>query len=263
MRVESIETLSCDAGWRNYHYVKLVTTDGVIGWSEFDEGFGSPGVSTAIEALSALIIDQPVNDHERIYQRLFAATRPASGGVVGQAIGAIENALLDAKAKSLGVPCYELLGGKIRDRIRVYWSHCGTWRVVYPDHFGNPVAVRTHAVAERRHHYVVGIGFDNFGIGFATNPTAIELNGLGPHTVEAKLFEFCLCPVDDALIARGAHAPWPDFSRDGFDNIDRQIVLQRSFTQRRRFGDYLRRNERRSSVIRTGVFRCAGREECQ
>ncbi|HJZ20402.1 MAG TPA: mandelate racemase/muconate lactonizing enzyme family protein, partial [Bradyrhizobium sp.] len=40
---------------------------------------------------------------------------------------------LDAKAKLLGVPCYELLGGKIRDRIRVYWSHCATWRINHPD----------------------------------------------------------------------------------------------------------------------------------
>ena len=51
---------------------------------------------------------------------------------MAQALGAIENALLDAKAKPLGVPCYELLGGKIRDRIRVYWSHCATWRINHP-----------------------------------------------------------------------------------------------------------------------------------
>ena len=58
---------------------------------------------------------------------------------MGQAIGAIENALLDAKAKALGIPCHQLLGGRVRERVRVYWSHCGTWRVVYPQHFGNPV----------------------------------------------------------------------------------------------------------------------------
>ena len=63
----------------------------------------------------------------------FAATRPAAGGVVALALGAIENALLDVKAKALGVPCYELLGGKIRDRVRVYWSHCATWRINHPD----------------------------------------------------------------------------------------------------------------------------------
>jgi L-alanine-DL-glutamate epimerase-like enolase superfamily enzyme len=55
--------------------------------------------------------------------------------VVGEALGAIENALLDVKAKTLGVPCYELLGGKLRDRIRLYWSHCGTWRIMQPKYY--------------------------------------------------------------------------------------------------------------------------------
>ncbi len=52
-RAKSLETLSCDAGWRNYHYVKLATDDGLVGWSEFDEGFGSPGISAVIERLAA------------------------------------------------------------------------------------------------------------------------------------------------------------------------------------------------------------------
>jgi len=73
-----------------------------------------------------------VKAHERIFAELSAATRPATGGVVALALGAIENALLDAKGKLLGVPCYELLGGKIRDRVRVYWSHCATWRINHP-----------------------------------------------------------------------------------------------------------------------------------
>ena len=132
MKVKSIETLSCDAGWRNYHFVKLTTEVGIVGWSEFDEGFGAPGVGAVIERLSARVIGQPVGAHERIYAELYAATRPAAGGIVALAMGAIENALLDAKAKGLGVPVYELLGGKIRDRIRVYWSHCATWRINHP-----------------------------------------------------------------------------------------------------------------------------------
>jgi len=55
--------------------------------------------------------------------------------VVAEGLGAIENALLDAKAKALGVPCYALLGGKLRDRVRVYWSHCATWRINHPHLF--------------------------------------------------------------------------------------------------------------------------------
>ena len=132
MKVRAIETLACDAGWRNYHFVKLTAEDGLVGWSEFDEGFGSPGVSAVIERLAGPVAGQPVFDHERIYTELFCFTRPAAGGVVAEGLGAIENALLDAKAKALGVPCHALLGGKLRDRIRVYWSHCATWRINHP-----------------------------------------------------------------------------------------------------------------------------------
>jgi L-alanine-DL-glutamate epimerase-like enolase superfamily enzyme len=134
-KIRKIDILACDAGWRNYHFVKVTTDSGIVGWSEFDEGFGSPGVSAAIERLAATIIGDDASQHERIYAKLYTATRPAAGGVVAQAIGAIENALLDAKAKHLGVPCYELLGGKIRDRIRVYWSHCATWRIGRSDFY--------------------------------------------------------------------------------------------------------------------------------
>ena len=112
-KVRSVETLACDAGWRNYHFVKITTEDGVIGWSEFDEGFGSPGLGAAIQRLSARVVGQNALQHERIHAELFAATRPSTGGVIAQALAAIENALLDVKGKVLGVPCYELLGGTI------------------------------------------------------------------------------------------------------------------------------------------------------
>ncbi len=132
MKVTRIETLAADAGWRNYHFVKLSTDAGIVGWSEFDEGFGAPGVGAVIARLASRVIGQPVGAHERIFTDLLGATRPAAGGVVALAVAAIENALLDAKAKGLGVPVVELLGGKVRDRIRVYWSHCATWRINHP-----------------------------------------------------------------------------------------------------------------------------------
>jgi len=135
MQVEGLEIVRCDAGWRNYYFLKLTTDEGIVGWSEFDEGFGSPGVSAVVERLAGRVIGQPVFDHERIYTELYCLTRPAAGGVVGEGLGAIENALLDAKAKALEVPCYALLGGKLRDRIRVYWSHCATWRINHPSFF--------------------------------------------------------------------------------------------------------------------------------
>ena len=53
----------------------------------------------------------------------------APGGINSAAIAAIENALLDIKGKALGVPVYELFGGPVRERIPLYWSHCGSYRV--------------------------------------------------------------------------------------------------------------------------------------
>lgn len=139
MKITAVETLACDAGRRNYYFVKVTTGDGVVGWSEYDESFGPPGVSLAIERFAPLVIGEDVLAHERIFAKLFNAKRTATGSTSGLAAGAIENAVLDAKAKTLGVPCHALLGGKIRDRVRVYWSHCAFWRVNFPDHYGPPV----------------------------------------------------------------------------------------------------------------------------
>ncbi|MEM5435758.1 mandelate racemase/muconate lactonizing enzyme family protein [Paraburkholderia diazotrophica] len=140
MKVTSVETLACDAGWRNYYFVKLSTDSGVVGWSEYDEGFGSPGVTGVIDQIKRRLIGLDVNEHERFVQLANCLTRPAPGSVIGQAIGALENALLDAKGKALNVPCYELLGGKVRDSAPIYWSHCPTWRINHPTFY--PPAVK-------------------------------------------------------------------------------------------------------------------------
>jgi len=133
MKITAVETRHCDAGWRNFSFCKITTDSGLVGWSEYQEGFGSPGVTTVIEAMGDRVVGQDPHATEAIYFDLYAATRPAAGGVVAQGLAAIENALLDVKAKALDIPVYKLLGGAIRDRIRVYWSHCGTYRVQDPD----------------------------------------------------------------------------------------------------------------------------------
>lgn len=135
MRIARIETFKADAGWRNYDYVRITCENGTTGWAEFNEGFGAPGVAAVIEQLAPRLLGRSVHDHERAYADLYGVTRPTAGGVTALALGAIENAMLDAKARSLGVPCYELLGGKVRDKVRVYWSHCDTWRISRPQFY--------------------------------------------------------------------------------------------------------------------------------
>ena len=101
-----------------------------MGWSEYNESFGGLGrLGGDRRAGAAGRSARDPRAWEAIVTQLYAVRRQAAGGVIQQAIGAIENALLDVKAKALGVPVYELLGGPVRDRIRLYWSHCGTYRL--------------------------------------------------------------------------------------------------------------------------------------
>ncbi|MDX1432341.1 MAG: mandelate racemase/muconate lactonizing enzyme family protein [Gammaproteobacteria bacterium] len=129
MKIERHEILHCDAGWRNFSFLKLTSDGGLTGISEFNESYGSPGLAGVIARLAASLAGEDPRAHERVVSRLYAFTRQAPGGMVQQAIAAIENALLDLKARALDVPVYELLGGKVRDRLRLYWSHCGSYRL--------------------------------------------------------------------------------------------------------------------------------------
>jgi galactonate dehydratase len=129
MKITKMESLHADAGWRNFDFLKISTDDGVVGWSEYNESFGGPGVSAVIAELAQALIGKDPRAWEAHVALMYALRRQASGGVIQQAIGAVENALLDVKARALGIPVYELLGGPVRDRIRLYWSHCATYRV--------------------------------------------------------------------------------------------------------------------------------------
>jgi galactonate dehydratase len=129
VKIAHLESLHADAGGRAFDYLKVTTDDGLVGWSEYNESFGGMGVSAAIDALAPSLIGKDPRPFEAHVALLQALRRPSAGGMVQQAIGAIENALLDLKARALGVPVYELFGGPVRDRQRLYWSHCGTYRV--------------------------------------------------------------------------------------------------------------------------------------
>lgn len=129
MKIESVVDLHCGAGWRDFNFLKITTSNGIIGYSEYLEGFGSLGLTGLIHKLAELIIGDDPRSVEKIIADLRSVTRPVPGGLVAQAIAAIENALYDIKAKDLGIPVSTLFGGPFRDRLPVYWSHCGTFRL--------------------------------------------------------------------------------------------------------------------------------------
>src|SRR5713226_3642174 len=129
MKIAKVESHHADAGSRNFDFLKVTTDTGLVGWSEYNEAFGGPGLSAVIDRLAPTVIGKDPRAWEAHVTTMYALRRQSSGGVIQQGIAAIENALLDVKARALGIPVYELLGGPVRDRIRLYWSHCGTYRV--------------------------------------------------------------------------------------------------------------------------------------
>jgi L-alanine-DL-glutamate epimerase-like enolase superfamily enzyme len=104
---------------------------------------------------------------------MYALRRQAAGGVIQQAIGAIENALLDVNARALGIPVYRLLGGPVRDRIRLYWSHCATYRVSRTREMGLP-PVRTL-------DDIVAVGREVAAKGYTALKTNVLLLGDNPR----------------------------------------------------------------------------------
>ncbi len=138
MRIVAVEDLHCDAGWRVWSFLKITTDEGVIGWSEYNESYGSKGLTTVIRRLAEPLIGLDPRPVERLSSMLYAMTRQAPGGLIQQAIAAIENALVDVKARALGIPVAELLNGPVRDRLRLYWSHCGSYRLQHAALMGTP-----------------------------------------------------------------------------------------------------------------------------
>ena len=129
MKVAALETLFCDAGWRPWIFLKATTEDGLVGWAEITDSHGSPrGLAGIVEDLAPVVVGKDPRATERIYWELYRHTRQSPGSVIAKAIAGIENALLDVKAKALGIPVYELFGGPTCDALPVYWSHCGTTR---------------------------------------------------------------------------------------------------------------------------------------
>ena len=138
MKIARVELFRAGAVWRDFAFVKVSTDDGLVGWSEFSESYGGRGLSAVIAAMGGQLVGQDPRAVEKISALLRAQTRQAPGGLNAQAVAAIENALLDVKAKALGVPVCELFGGPVRDRFRVYWSHCGSYLPQHADAVGVP-----------------------------------------------------------------------------------------------------------------------------
>jgi len=205
MKIARIEDLHCDAGWRVFSFLKITTDDGLVGWSEYNESYGSYGLTGIIKKLGERLIGQDPRPVERISSTLYAVTRQAPGGMNAQAIAAIENALLDVKAKALGVPVYALFGGPVRDRLQLYWSHCGSYRLNHAERMGvEPVRSLDDLVSLGRHVRERGFAALKTNIfRFDGNPPYMHQPGFtrGPGFPELNADARLLAAIRDELAA--------------------------------------------------------------
>ena len=138
MRITDIKTFIVDAGWRPWMFVKVETDEGLIGWGECSDGKSPHGIEGVIRDLKPLLLGKDPLAFEMRFYELFINLRPSKGGIAAKAIAGLDCAFIDLKAKFLGISVPELFGGPTRDKVRVYWSHCGSSRIRHQDILGTP-----------------------------------------------------------------------------------------------------------------------------
>ena len=101
-------------------FLKLITDEGICGWGEPVVEGRAATVKAAVEELSAVFLGRDPMDIEDLWQVMYRGGFYRGGPEVMSAIAGIDQALWDIKGKALGVPVYQLLGGKCRERLKVY-----------------------------------------------------------------------------------------------------------------------------------------------
>ena len=158
MKVTKVEAIHCDAGWAPWTFVKVETDEGITGYGECSDWRSAHAIAGCVRDLEPVLVGQDPRPVEKLYWEMYRLTRQSPGGIAQKAIAGIDAALWDIKGKALGVPIYELLGGPIRHRVRLYWSHCGTYRARFPEILGTP-PIRTMDDIRRLGEEVVRRGY--------------------------------------------------------------------------------------------------------
>ena len=116
MKIVDVETILVEPRWV---FVKIKTDEGIVGWGEA-LGDKAETVSTAIMELKRYLIGKDPRQIEHHWQAMYRGYFWRGGPILNAAISGVEIALWDILGKYLNVPVYQLLGGKCRDKIRVY-----------------------------------------------------------------------------------------------------------------------------------------------
>ncbi|GAA2785847.1 galactonate dehydratase [Saccharopolyspora taberi] len=117
MKITSLTTYQVPPRWL---FLKIETDEGVTGWGEPVLEGRAASVAAVVGELSDYLVGQDPARIEDLWTVLYRGGFYRGGGLHMSALAGIDQALWDIKGKALGVPVHELLGGRVRDRIRVY-----------------------------------------------------------------------------------------------------------------------------------------------
>ncbi|MGB7599232.1 MAG: mandelate racemase/muconate lactonizing enzyme family protein [Candidatus Sulfotelmatobacter sp.] len=118
MKILRLKTAVVEGNF-DWTFVRIETDEGIRGLGEC---FFAPGLTCILRSLEPLLIGEDPRDIHRLFRKLQLATSGAGSvaGIVYNAISGIEAALWDVLGQWLDAPIYRLLGGKFRDRVRIY-----------------------------------------------------------------------------------------------------------------------------------------------
>ena len=105
-------------------FLKIETDEGISGWGEPVLEGRAHTVAAAVDELMLDVVGKNPFEIERLWQRMKKGSFYRGGAIMDSALAGIDQALWDIKGKALGVPVYQLLGGQVRDRVRIY-GHIG------------------------------------------------------------------------------------------------------------------------------------------
>ncbi|MDQ2080001.1 enolase C-terminal domain-like protein [Xanthobacteraceae bacterium Astr-EGSB] len=125
IKITGIETIVVNAEMRNWIFVKVLTDQaGLYGWGEASLNWKTRAVTGTVADLEPLVLGRDPRDVEQIVRILNKHSYYRLGIIGATAISGIEHALWDIFGKSLGLPTWRLIGGRTRDKVRVY-THLG------------------------------------------------------------------------------------------------------------------------------------------
>ena len=120
MKVTDIKCFAVDCFRTNWVFVKVYTDEGIDGVGEATLEYKEKALLGAVEHIREYLVGKNPLDIEKHWHAIYRDAYWRGGPVLMSALSAVEMALWDILGKSLNVPVYQLLGGKVNDKVRIY-----------------------------------------------------------------------------------------------------------------------------------------------